>query len=211
MILRQINPETLDVRRGEDPRVREFIISTERRDGHGTIIRMDAWKLNDFNRAGAFYYQHQTGSTDGSDPDNALGPASARIEDGQLIGRAVFEPGDFNPLAEKILAKVDFGTLRSTSVGFMPNGYNSGHWGVESRSEDPETYYFTDVSLKEFSIVHIPSNPDAIKKSMEGWEAYMSRVADKHKSEGFRKDYHKNKARRQIQYLIELAEKRNYF
>lgn len=208
MILRAIN--IADEIRGvhSDDRVREFVISNERRDSHGTVIRMSGWDIEDYNRAGAFYYQHLTGGFDDPNPDNALGPGSARIEDGVLIGRAMFETADINPLADKIMKKVDYGTLSSTSVGFVPI---AGHWGRSKDMEDEETYYFDKQVLKEFSIVHIPSNPDAVKKSMEAFDWYMERQAQDHKSEGFRKDFRSriNRQRMEREYLLNLAKSRN--
>jgi HK97 family phage prohead protease len=211
MMLRAFNIEDFEVRALEDDLTREFIISTERKDSHGTVIRMDGWQLEDFNRAGAFYYQHQTtgGFLTDSNPDNALGPATARAEGSMLIGVGKFETEDINPLADKIRKKVDYGTMRATSVGFMPI---AGRWGDEKRDEDPTTYYFTNQRLAEWSIVHVPSNPDAIKKSMESMDNFMNQVKEIHKSEGFRKDYSRklNEIRRKREYLLGLMDKRNY-
>jgi HK97 family phage prohead protease len=211
MMLRAFNIEDFEVRALQDDLTREFIISTERKDSHGTVIRMDGWQLEDFNRAGAFYYQHQTtgGFLTDSNPDNALGPATARAEGSMLIGVGKFETEDINPLADKIRKKVDYGTMRATSVGFMPI---AGRWGDEKRDEDPTTYYFTSQRLAEWSIVHVPSNPDAIKKSMESMDNFMNQVKDIHKSEGFRKDYSRklNEIRRKREYLLGLMNKRNY-
>jgi len=210
-MLRAFNIEDFEVRALQDDLTREFIISTERKDSHGTVIRMDGWQLEDFNRAGAFYYQHQTtgGFLTDSNPDNALGPATARAEGSMLIGVGKFETEDINPLADKIRKKVDYGTMRATSVGFMPI---AGRWGDEKRDEDPTTYYFTSQRLAEWSIVHVPSNPDAIKKSMESMDNFMNQVKDIHKSEGFRKDYSRklNEIRRKREYLLGLMDKRNY-
>ena len=210
-MLRAFNIDDFEVRALEDDLTREFIISTERKDSHGTVIRMDGWQLEDFNRAGAFYYQHQTtgGVLTDSNPDNALGPATARAEGSMLIGVGKFETEDINPLAEKIRKKVDYGTMRATSVGFMPI---AGRWGDEKRDEDPTTYYFTSQRLAEWSIVHVPSNPDAIKKSMESMDNFMNQVKEIHKSEGFRKDYSRklNEIRRKREYLSGLLDKRNY-
>jgi hypothetical protein len=93
-------------------------------------------------------------------------------------------------------------------VGFVPI---RGHWGQEKSEEDPKTYYFDEQVLKEFSIVHIPSNPDAIKKSMESYDRYMAEVAETHVSEGFKRDYRKeiNRIRSRREYLLNLCANRN--
>ncbi len=188
-LIRSFNIDEFMVRKIEgDERTREFSISTDRKDSHGTIVPVDKWDIEDFNKAGAFYYQHQTGGgflTD-ANPDNALGPATARVEKGKLIGAGKFEPKELNELADKILGKVDYGTMRATSVGFMPYG---GHWGNEKSGETPTAYHLDEQILKEWSIVHIPSNPDAIKKALEPMSKYMAKAIEDHKSEGFRKDY----------------------
>lgn len=207
MILRVINDTDIIERPTPEDRIRLFTISTERKDSHGTIIRTSGWQLDDYNKSGAFYYQHLTGMED-PDPDYALGPGKAYIQNNALIGEANFEPEDINPLAAKILAKVDYGTLVCTSVGFVPI---SGHWGKEAMNEDPQTYYFDEQVLKEFSIVHIPSNPDAIKKSMEAFEYYIGKKSEEHTSIGFQKDYRHNlnKIRREREYLLNLCGRRN--
>lgn len=171
----------------------EFIISNERKDGHGTIIPLKNWDIEDFNKSGAFYYQHLTngGLITDSNPDYALGPAIAKLQKDHLAGVGTFETEDINPLAEKIYKKVNFGTMRTTSVGFVPVG-DDGHWGLERNGEDPTAYYFGAVRLVEWSIVHIPSNPDAIKKSLESMSKYMFEKIDSHKSEGFKRDYRFN-------------------
>jgi len=86
-ILRSFNIGDINVRKGEDERVREFIISTARRDSHGTVLPLDKWDIADYNRAGAFYYQHQTsgGFLTDANPDNALGPATARMEGDKFL------------------------------------------------------------------------------------------------------------------------------
>ncbi|MBK8853069.1 MAG: HK97 family phage prohead protease [Saprospiraceae bacterium] len=211
MIIRAFNVDNFEVRATDKDREREFIISTERKDSHGTIIKMDGWQIDDFNRNGAFYYQHQTsgGFLTEANPDNALGTAKAFKDGNNLLGRANFEPKEINELAEKILKKVDFGTMRGTSVGFIPE---SGNWGNEKEGQDPETYYFTSQRLVEFSIVHIPSNPDAVKKSLESLDTFLLSVKDNHKSEGFKKDLERKMRNTKFyrDYLYNLMERRNF-
>lgn len=146
-------------------RTYEFIISDESLDRHGSVILSGAWDLNNFNKNGIFCYQHLSGGAfEDNNPDTILGPAAARLEGKQLIGTCTFEPAEDNQLAEKIKRKVDFGTLKATSVGFVPIDYS---WGDEKRGEDPGVFYFRKVDLLEFSIVNIPSNPNAVRKSFD--------------------------------------------
>lgn len=147
----------------KETRTVEFIISTDKRDRHGTRLMVDRWELDNFNKNGIVGYQHDVyGSFFGEEnPDKVIGKGSARIEDNQLIGTVIFEPAEINPLAEKIFQKVLFGSLKSTSVGFRETKE-----GETIKEEDgTETYVYGGQELLEFSIVNIPSNTDAIKRA----------------------------------------------
>jgi phage head maturation protease len=88
-----------------------------------------------------------------------------------------FEPEDLNPLAEKLFKKVLHGTIRSASVGFLPLENPIGRWGKgkEARDGESPTFYYCRRQLLEFSLVNIPSNPDAIKRfAMEQLCEFMS-------------------------------------
>lgn len=156
-----------EIRANEDKESRtyDFPISDETLDRHGTVILSSAWDLTNYNKNGIFCYQHLSGGRwEDNNPDNILGPATARIEEKELIGTGTFEPADLNQLAEKIKGKVDYGTLKATSVGFMPIDYS---FGDKERGEDPDILYFRRVDLLEFSIVNIPSNPNAVRRSFD--------------------------------------------
>lgn len=150
----------------EDQRTFEFVISDETRDRHGTVLKMSGWDLENYRKNPVVAYQHELGAgflSDRTDPDQIIGTSELRIEDNQLIAAVTFEPAEVNPFAEKIRQKVIHGTLRAASVGFDPV---SGNWGDETRGEDPETFYFTRHELIEWSIVNVPSNPNATKRNM---------------------------------------------
>lgn len=143
---------------GEHDRILEFVISDETLDRHGTVIPISAWDVSNYNKNGIVAYQHNT-----KDIDNIVAKGSVRIEEGKLIGVAEFEPAEINPLADKVYKKLLFGSLKATSVGFR----GQGHWGDKKRGEAEDVYYFDRAELMEFSIVNIPSNPNALKRSFE--------------------------------------------
>jgi len=153
----------------EKTRTIEFVISSNSKDRHRTVLPVDKWQLENFNRNGIVGYMHNVYGGDmcnAPDPDDVIGSGRAWVENGQLIGSVTFEPAEINPKAEKIFRKVLAGTLKATSVGFNPLG--EGRWGNGEEAErgtDP-TYYFDAQELLEFSIVNIPSNPDALRRSM---------------------------------------------
>ena len=96
----------------------------------------------------------------------------AFVENNQLIVRITFEPADLNEKADKIFRKLIFGSLHAVSVGFKPTA--KGHMGDEERGEDPNVYYYNGQELLEVSVVNIPSNPNALMRSIEeerkNWE-----------------------------------------
>lgn len=153
----------------EESRTIEFVISNNTKDRHGTVLSVQNWQLDRFNANGIVGYQHNVYGGDlcnAPDPDQVIGVGRAWIEGDQLIGSVTFEPAEINPLAEKIFRKVLFGTLKATSVGFNPIG--RGQFGINDEAENGinPTYYYAAQELLEFSIVNIPSNPDALKRSM---------------------------------------------
>lgn len=153
---------------GNKSRKREFVISTESIDRHGTSIRSDAWDLSSFSGTG--FFQHESFS---SDPDDALGPATVRMEDGVLIGTIDFETPDINPKADKVLRKIDNGTLKNASVGFIP------HDGEYVGEGDQRHFQFTRAELTEFSVVGIPSNRDAVLRSAERIETAIETIVNR--------------------------------
>jgi len=144
----------------------EFIISDESRDRHGTVLLSGGWEFDNYRKNPIVGYQHNIwggGLFTDPNPDMVIG-RSEIYQDGTLtIGRVFFEPKEINELAWKIQEKVRFGSLRATSVGFMEIGE-----GETKKDENGiSTYYFWGQELAEFSIVNIPSNPNAVKRTIE--------------------------------------------
>ena len=100
-----------------------------------------------------------------AEPDDIIGKGVAWMEEGKLLVRITFEPADLNEKADKIFRKIQFGSLNAVSVGFMPNA--AGHWGDRKAGEDPDVYYYNGQELLEVSVVNIPSNANAVRRSIE--------------------------------------------
>lgn len=152
----------------EKTRTVRFTVSTATRDRHKTVLNMDNWQLDNYKRNPIVGYQHEVyGSFFTQDtPDTVVGKAEAWIEDRKLMADVTFEPREINELAEKVFRKVLFGTLRATSVGFLPIGEGRTEKKVDDKGRELDrTFYFDGQELLEFSIVKIPSNPDAVRKS----------------------------------------------
>ena len=171
----------------EESRILQFILSTYKKDRLGTVLNQDSWQLENYRKNPIVAYQHNLsgGLCTDPNPDNVIGKsisieAVRNVADTVLTASAQFEPGDINPLAEKIFRKLLFGSLSRTSVGFLEVGEGRYGEGEEARGKDNETYYFAGQELLEWSIVNIPSNPDAGKRDVsmrllreEGYSAFM--------------------------------------
>lgn len=160
-----------DVRKvDKESRTVTFIASDDTRDSAGTVLNQDNWDLSRFNKNGVIGYQHKVygGWDDTDNPDNVIGKGNAYIEEKKLMVDITFEPAEINPLAEKIYQKIMFGSLRAVSVGFLPIG--RGRFG---EGDDSDTYYFAGQQLLEVSVVNIPANPNALKKSLEAESEYL--------------------------------------
>lgn len=176
--------EIRGIRKKEDERTITFVASDSTRDSAGTVLNQDNWDLTRFNANGIIGYQHKVygGWDDTDNPDNVIGKGHAYVDDGKLMVDITFEPKEINELAEKIYQKVLFGSLRAVSVGFLPVG--KGRFG---EGADAETYYFAGQQLLEVSVVNIPANPNALRKSMEAendfLEAERKRILEENKVE----------------------------
>ena len=153
---------------GLNEREFEFVISNESVDRHGTVVRADGLSLEDYERNPIVAYNH---NTHGGDPDTIIGTSKAWREGTETIARLTLEPEGENPIADKVARKLKNGTLRSASIGFMAE---AGHWGSERNGEDPDVFYFDRTSLHEWSVVSVPSNKDAVKRSDESIERYLA-------------------------------------
>lgn len=157
-----------------ESRIIPFILSTSRRDRHGTVLNQDNWHLDNYRKNPIIAYQHNItgGICDGPDPDNIIGKSNRIEVEGpagqrKLIADAHFEDAETNLLAEKIFRKILFGSLSRSSVGFLEIGQGKYGTGDEARGAENETYYFEGQELIEWSVVAIPSNPDAGKRNIQ--------------------------------------------
>jgi len=149
----------------EKTRYVEFVASDNSKDSYKTVLPVDKWDLNRFNKNGVIGYQHALYYS--TNPDMVIGTGRAFVEDNQLIVGVTFEPADLNPIAEKLFRKVIHGTIKAVSVGFDPLGEGAWGQGDEAYGKPNSTYYYAGQELLEVSIVHIPANKNAVKRALE--------------------------------------------
>ena len=178
----------------DETRQIDFVISTEQRDRHGTVLRADRWQFDNYRNNPIVGYMHNVHGSmfGGDDPDDVIGKAEVFQDGTDTIGRVTFEPKEINEKAEKIFQKVKFGSLRGASVGFIETKEGEYGKGVEARGAENETYYFGGQELLEFSIVNIPSNPGAIRRSInEEYECQLDKVRSLYGDKLTDEDLHK--------------------
>jgi len=143
-----------------------FKLSSARVDSYKDTIDPKGWDLEDFKANPVVLFGHNAGAP-------PIGRDLARwADDTFLRGVVRYTSKEINPFGDMVARMVKHGFLNTTSVGFAP---------VEWRmSDDPERegmfgpgLDFTKQKLKEWSVVPIPANPDALNeaRSMLGLDA----------------------------------------
>lgn len=130
----------------EDDRTIDFIISTAAKDRDGDTIDPKGWILTNFLKNPVVLFGHDSWSLPIGRAENV------RIEDGALKASVKFASAEMNKLADSVFQMVKAGFLSATSVGFSPVEFKRGDDGIQ----------FIKQELLEFSIVPIPSNPEAL-------------------------------------------------
>jgi len=125
-----------------------FTISTGAVDRQQDRIDVAGWSVDNFLRSGGpVLWMH--------DPTAVIGRAPwVRAVGGALKARVEFMPDD--ALAAWVRRAIDFGAVKSASVGFMPLP-DGATWNKERGGID-----FSKQELLEFSIVSVPANPEAL-------------------------------------------------
>lgn len=142
-----------------------FVASDETRDAYGTVLPIDEWNLERYNNNGVVGYAHNLYGSYDADPDYVIGRGRAYIKGSELLIDIEFEPEGTNKIADKVWRKLQFGSLNGVSVGFSAQG---AHWGEGEEAEDGAnpTLYYTGLELLEVSVVTIPANPNAVRRSI---------------------------------------------
>jgi len=155
-----------------EKRTIDFAITNESIDRHNTVLDEKGWDTDAYMRNPVFGYQHEIyGSMfKKSDPDDVIGKGiKLRTENGEKILTVEFEPKEINEKADKLFKKVNFGSLGSVSVGFLPLPGEKGETKtVKLKSgKEIDVFHYGKRELLEVSLVNIPSNRDAQKRAYD--------------------------------------------
>jgi HK97 family phage prohead protease len=131
-----------------DSRRLRFTISTESTDRDRDQIAVDGWRLDNYRKNPVVLWAH-------SYHDLPVARAvNIEVTGGKLTAEAEFVSADVSPFAETVYQMVKRGFLSATSVGFVPVKW--------VRNEERAGYDVMEAELLEFSIVPVPSNPEAL-------------------------------------------------
>lgn len=123
-----------------------FTISTAAVDRDGDTIDPRGWQLDNYRRSPVVLWAH-----DHTQPP--IGKASNLWSDAKGLHATVeFPPTGIYPFADQVHDLVKTGFLSATSVGFIPKESRPSKTGQA----------ITQAELLEFSIVSVPSNPQAL-------------------------------------------------
>lgn len=155
-----------NIREHDDEDLITFEISNDALDRHGTRLEPEGADLENYKKNPVVLYGHGFGPNG----DVPIGRAENIFSnEGGLFAHVRFDEQD--DFAREIKRKVEDGFLSGASVGFDPN-----ERVMEERNDGSEIPVFTDWELLEFSIVSVPSNPDAL---VEGRNAYTEQLAER--------------------------------
>jgi len=129
------------------PRFR-FAISSEAVDRDRDVISLGGWKTASYRANPIVLWAHMSRDLPVARSEREW------VEGGKLLSEAVWPEKDAYPFADTVAALLKGGFLNATSVGFVPMTW--------SYDEQRRGYNFTEAELLEYSIVPIPSNPDAL-------------------------------------------------
>lgn len=180
----------------ESERSVEVVASTDTIDAHGDVVEQK-FDLKRYRKNPVVLWNHnrfEVGWIGGAGrpkdfmpigrAEDGNGRKGARIEDGQLVAKLFFfkdpDPDqDKESLARDIFLRFQQGIINAVSIGFRP-----GKVTEELDDHGKAFYRLSQNELFEISVVPIPSNPDAVAKSISLEHEHLRRLAVKGAQDG---------------------------
>jgi len=168
--------------RNVDEKERAFThaISDESVDGHGSIIKLDAWDLKRFRANPIVLFAH--------DSQGLPIGRSKKIwkEGGKLMSRTEFAGAEQgHQFAETAFNLVKDGFLKAWSVGFWPKEREPRKdLNDDEKHQLWDPFVYTKVELMEYSLVPVPSNPNALLEDETAGRSFerLMRLAGENKA-----------------------------
>lgn len=132
------------------------------------------WQISNYNANPIVGYQHNVYGDNmclAPNPDDVIGKSQVGIDTFKgkkvLVADTTFEPKELNETAEKVFRKIQWGSLNAASTGVLPIGQLKREEFKSDSGEKDYMWNFEGQELVEWSIVHIPADPLALRKSMK--------------------------------------------
>jgi len=152
------------VAKADDGKSMSFTISTGSVDRMGDTINPHGWRTAGFSRNPVVLWAHNHKAP-------PVGRATKIWREGDALKASmVFASSGF---AQQIKSAVKEGTLRATSVGFIPI-----KWSFSRDKDRPGGIDFAEQELLEFSIVSVPANSEALMELSAADKAHANRVRE---------------------------------
>jgi len=148
-----------EVKADDEKRSVTFTITTGAVDRDNDTINVDGWDLKSYLKNPVVLFAHR------SDLPPVAKATSVVKTAGALRATTEFLPAGIYPLADQVYEMVKRGFLRATSVGFRPKR-DKYSWNEERGGID-----FEEQELLEFSVVPVPSNPEALLSASKDFAA----------------------------------------
>ncbi len=127
-----------------------FVMSDDSVDRVGDRVDQKSWKLDDFKANSIALFNHNHDAIIGVWKD-------VQVLGNELVGTLTLAEKGTSPLVDEVSALISQGILKSVSIGFSAGK-------VKQNSYDG--YDLSDCSLLECSVVAIPANQNALRKSL---------------------------------------------
>ena len=131
----------------------KFAVSKNTVDRDGDTIKQTGWVLDNFKKNPVVIFGHDYKSLP------IAKSLSIETIKNQLVSVAEFATKEIYPFADTVYQMIKGGFLNATSVGFKPLAYE--------QNDERGGYDFLKQELLEYSVVPIPSNPDALVQARD--------------------------------------------
>jgi HK97 family phage prohead protease len=156
-----VNKSVIATIKAEGPGSRKisFILSTKTKDRDNSVVN-GPWVLDNYKKNPVVMAFHDYKSLP------VAKCTSIGVQSGNLVATAQFIDAALSPFAEQVYQMLAQGFLKGCSVGFIPID-------PPTRSNDGVLTY-SKCELLEFSIVPIPSNPEALMRAKSAGAKQLS-------------------------------------
>ncbi len=143
-----------EIKEAVGERTLQFTITAENRDRDGEVVKADGGQFENYNKNPVVLWAH--------DYQSLPVGKTVKLErkDKAIISTVQFPTKEEYEYADTVYKLCKGGYLNAVSIGFIPIDV------VQGKSEKDPSRTFTKWEMLEYSIVPVPSNPDALRNAV---------------------------------------------